>query len=78
MSGDKVRFDQVFYNLIGNSIYAINQKGVDGKISVHISEETDYYVIVFEDNGIGIEEKYLNKIFHIQKTLSFERVLLFV
>lgn len=63
MNGDKVRFDQVFYNLIGNSIYAINQKGIEGEIFVRILEQSDHYIILFEDNGIGIEEKYLNKIF---------------
>ena len=63
MYGDKVRFDQVFYNLIGNSIHAIKEKGTKGQISVQILDKTDHYVIAFEDNGIGIEEKYLNKVF---------------
>lgn len=63
MRGDKVRFDQVFYNLIGNSIYAINQKGTVGEIGVRIQEQDDRYTILFEDNGTGIEEKYFNKIF---------------
>lgn len=63
MQGDKVRFDQVFYNLIGNSIYAIKEKGTKGRISVNIFEEPENYRIMFEDNGTGIEEKYLDKVF---------------
>lgn len=63
MQGDKVRFDQVFYNLISNSIYAIKEKGTKGRISVNIFEQPENYRIIFEDNGTGIEEKYLDKVF---------------
>lgn len=61
--GDKVKFDQIFYNLIGNSIYAINEKGVEGHISVRIEEVENSHRIIFEDNGAGIATEYLDKIF---------------
>lgn len=61
--GDNIKFDQVFYNLIGNSIYAINEKGERGFILVRISENETEYVITFEDNGIGIKQEYIGKIF---------------
>ena len=61
--GDRIKFDQIFYNLIGNSIYAIKEKGVNGRILVKIKEQSDCYIIIFEDNGVGIEEKYIDKIF---------------
>lgn len=61
--GDNIKFDQIFYNLIGNSIYAIKENGKKGIITVNISEKETEYIITFEDNGTGIEQKYLGKIF---------------
>ena len=61
--GDNIKFDQIFYNLIGNSIYAINEKGEKGYILVRISENEMEYVITFEDNGIGIKPEYIGKVF---------------
>lgn len=61
--GDNIKFDQIFYNLIGNSIYAIKENGKKGIITVNISENETEYIITFEDNGTGIEQKYLGKIF---------------
>lgn len=61
--GDNIKFDQIFYNLIGNSIYAINEKGEKGFILVRISENETEYVITFEDNGIGIKPEYIGKVF---------------
>lgn len=61
--GDTIKFDQIFYNLIGNSIYAIKEKGNKGYIFVNIFENESAYVITFEDNGIGIKSEYVGKIF---------------
>lgn len=61
--GDHVKFDQIFYNLIGNSIYAINEKGIKGNIVVSLKEDENLYYIIFEDNGTGIAAEYLDKIF---------------
>lgn len=61
--GDSIKFDQIFYNLIGNSIYAIKEKGEKGSILITISEKEDDYVITFQDNGTGIKQEYLGKIF---------------
>lgn len=63
LSGDNVKFDQIFYNLIGNSIYAIKEKGGDGCILVRIWEKEKEFIITFEDNGIGIEPEYRGKVF---------------
>jgi len=61
--GDHVKFDQIFYNLIGNSIYAIKEKGIKGNIVVSLKEKENSYCIIFEDNGTGIVPEYLDKIF---------------
>lgn len=61
--GDNIKFDQIFYNLIGNSIYAIKEKGNKGCILVKIFENKSAYMITFEDNGIGIKPEYIGKVF---------------
>ena len=61
--GDNIKFDQIFYNLIGNSIYAIKEKGNKGCILVKIFENKSAYMITFEDNGIGIKSEYIGKVF---------------
>ena len=63
MFGDNIKFDQIFYNLIGNAIYAINEKGERGAILVTVSENETEFNITFEDNGIGIAPEYMGKIF---------------
>lgn len=61
--GDSVKFNQIFYNLIGNSIYAIREKGEKGHILVTVQENNEEIVITFEDNGIGIRPEYREKVF---------------
>lgn len=61
--GDNIKFDQIFYNLISNSIYAIKEKGNKGYIFVNIFENESAYMITFEDNGIGIQPEYMGKVF---------------
>lgn len=61
--GDNIKFAQIFYNLIGNAIYAINEKGDKGLILVTVSENETEFIITFEDNGAGIAPEYLGKIF---------------
>lgn len=61
--GDNVKFDQIFYNLIGNSIFAIKEAGRRGKIIVRLQKQNGKDTIVFQDNGTGIAPEYRNKIF---------------
>lgn len=63
LNGDNVKFDQIFYNLIGNSIYAIKEKGEKGNISVKLQKKRNKLSVIFEDNGIGIQPEYRSKIF---------------
>lgn len=60
------KLNQVFLNLLSNSIYAINAKfGLEAGGIIHISvkEQGDDFIIVFTDNGIGMEEEVQRKIF---------------
>ena len=58
--GDRMQMKQVFVNLIQNSIQAINE---NGRISISTRYEDAKFMIIFEDNGEGIKDEDINKIF---------------
>ncbi len=68
--GDESQLIRLFQNLIGNAI-KFRKKDVPPKI--HISalkdKENNNYVFSFADNGIGIEEQYIDRIFEVFKRL---------
>lgn len=62
------KLNQVFMNIIVNAIDAIKSKHVNGEggklfISSHYEKSNQSIVITFKDNGVGIPEKLLNKIY---------------
>lgn len=62
------KLNQVFMNIIVNAIDAIKSKyenGEGGKllISSHYEESNQSIVITFKDNGVGVPENLLNKIY---------------
>ncbi|WP_407556585.1 sensor histidine kinase [Winogradskyella sp. 4-2091] len=59
--GDKYRLQQLFQNLIGNAI-AYNDKE-EGKINISFKEKNNFWEFSIEDNGMGIDEAYFDKIF---------------
>lgn len=61
LQGDQVQFSQVFYNLVLNSMQAIEK---DGHIDIGISTPVHNMVTIeFADNGPGIPEENYQKIF---------------
>jgi signal transduction histidine kinase len=55
---------QIILNLINNAIDALVQKDSDNpKINIHVEDLCDYLEIYVEDNGIGISEESMEKIF---------------
>ncbi|MFG6148298.1 two-component system histidine kinase PnpS [Halobacillus sp. B23F22_1] len=60
VEGDSSRLKQVFINLMSN---AINYTGENGKVSLDFQEYDDYVVISIEDNGVGIPEEEIPRIF---------------
>ena len=60
VEGDSPRIKQVFINLLSN---AVNYTPVSGKVSVSVKEEQDFVTVAIQDNGIGIENKELPRIF---------------
>jgi signal transduction histidine kinase len=59
---DKEQLLRVFNNLLKNSIQAIPEDR-EGKITVKLEKEKDKYLISISDNGSGISDDVLHKIF---------------
>lgn len=59
--GDKYRLQQLFQNLIGNAIIAINKE--KGLIDIGVEDQGTNWQFYIKDNGKGIEEAYFSKIF---------------
>lgn len=60
------KLNQVFLNLLSNSIFAVNEKfgeNLGGEITISTRLENDFVYISFDDNGSGMEEDMLKKIF---------------
>jgi signal transduction histidine kinase len=65
---NKVQLEQIFYNLINNSIRYSDKETV--QIDIKLAEDNDFYKFIFSDNGIGISEENYKKIFELFTTLS--------
>lgn len=61
VSADKKRIKQVLINLIDNAIKYGDE--TNGKINISIYDFHDYYLTEISDNGIGIPEEYLFRVF---------------
>lgn len=58
---------QVLVNMIVNSAHSIQEKfegKKEGLIDIKFYKEEDLYVFMIEDNGKGIEQKYIDKVFN--------------
>lgn len=60
---------QLFQNLIGNAI-KFKREGIDPLVKVSSKEKDTEYIILVEDNGIGIEDEYKNRIFEAFQRLN--------
>jgi two-component system, NtrC family, sensor kinase len=62
---DRGQLQQVFLNLINNSINALSEaKAENGRIQVNVkSDGSDYVSVIVEDNGPGITPEHLRHIF---------------
>ncbi len=75
--GDSQRIQQSFMNLMSN---AIKYTPEGGKIKISITEkptsrkDAGCYEFIFEDNGIGMSEEYLNQLFEPFTRADDERV----
>jgi PAS domain S-box-containing protein len=76
LEADALQMRQLFQNLIGNAL-KFQQPGVLPIVNIECSEEKavdsdpalSFYRITVSDNGIGFEEKYLDRIFKVFQRL---------
>lgn len=68
IKGDKIKFQQLFQNLIGNAIKFSNKE--KALINIDFQELQSSYKFSIQDNGIGIEKRYFDKIFKIFQSLK--------
>ena len=68
VKGDKTKLQQVFQNLIGNAIKFIDKE--KGFIKISVKDLNTHYKFSIEDNGMGIEKKFHDKIFKIFSALN--------
>ncbi len=66
--GDSSQLLQVFQNLIGNAVKFGPSKS--SKVHVSAQRNSDEWIFSVKDNGIGIEDKYFDRIFVIFQQLS--------
>lgn len=68
ITADKTQIIQLFQNLIANAI-KFRKKALDPVIQISAVQSGDMYEFSIEDNGIGIDEKYSDKVFKIFQRL---------
>ena len=64
---EEIRLSQIFQNLLDNAIKYLDKP--KGQIKVGCIDDHDYWRFFVADNGSGIEEKFLDKIFDLFETL---------
>lgn len=64
-------FEKITFNLLDNAV-RFCRPGITPIIHVRIKEIPDYYLLEIQDNGTGIEEKDMDRIFLPFKKLSYE------
>lgn len=69
LMGNETELKRLFQNLISNAI-KFHSKNVVPKITITVEEKDTEYLFAIKDNGIGIEEKYFNKLFVIFQRLN--------
>lgn len=68
VNGEKIKFFQLFKNILSNSIkYMDKQKGI---IKISYKETNTKLIFSILDNGPGIEKKNFHKIFKLFETLN--------
>lgn len=66
--GDKIKFQQIFANLIGNAIKYNDKSEIN--IVIGAEEKENDWLIYVRDNGPGIDSRFFEKIFVIFQTLN--------
>ncbi len=82
INGSATQLGQLFTNIVSNAIKFRKQNELsliqitsgsvseDDKIHYHLSNDVEYCMLTFKDNGIGFENEYAKKIFQIFQRLN--------
>lgn len=68
IKGDKIKFQQLFQNLISNAIKFSNKE--KGFINIDVEDYKSFYKFSIKDNGIGIQKKHFETIFKMFQSLE--------
>ncbi|MBL7560213.1 PAS domain S-box protein [Olleya sp. YSTF-M6] len=68
IKGDKTKLQQLFQNLISNAVKFIDKP--EGLIQINVVDLPTHYEFSIQDNGMGIEKKFHDKIFKIFHSLN--------
>lgn len=68
IKADKLQISQIFQNLIENSL-KFSDKNREPSIIIEMEDHLDYWELSVEDNGIGFDSKYSNKVFKLFQRL---------
>lgn len=71
VKGNDIQLKQLFQNLISNSI-KFRKKDSVPEIKITVEEKPTEYFFAVKDNGIGIDEKHINKLFVLFQRLHPE------
>ncbi|GAK52552.1 histidine kinase [Candidatus Moduliflexus flocculans] len=64
-------FSQIFTNLIMNSLTHGFETIPNGQIRINIVQDNDTLRVIYQDNGKGIPEEHLEKLFHLFFTTRY-------
>jgi signal transduction histidine kinase len=67
--GNRKRIEQAIYNIVSNAVKYIGQNNADPRIEIGCTKQNNETIFWVKDNGVGIDQKYFEKIFRI-----FERL----
>ncbi len=62
LEGDTIKLRQLFLNLLNNSL-KFRKEDESPRILIDCDRSSKYWIFEISDNGIGIEEKYADKVF---------------
>lgn len=65
---DAVQLKQLFQNLIGNAI-KFRREGEPPRVNILAQQDGDYWKFSVQDNGIGIDSQYADRVFQIFQRL---------
>lgn len=68
LKGDAIKLQQLFQNLISNAVKFIDKE--EGLITIDFEDLKSHYKFSIQDNGIGIDKQFHDKIFKIFHTLN--------